>query len=368
MALDPNTKLVIDTITYNLRASNQYAIENSTGTVVLAASTAVIGKLAANSGVDIGDVDVLTLPDVDINDISKGTQTNDVKITLDSEVVAVDATGQGDVPITLDSEKVVLGASTEVVGKVNPVTNYLIEVSRGNISGHSYVHKFGRNDAVPNGSWAFINLLGSANGLLSAATAVRIKAGGNANDASAGSGAREITVQGITTGGTEQSVTIATAGTSASAATSITFWRVHRAWVSAAGTYGGANTSDITIENSAGGTDLIKIGSSEGQTQYAGYTIPSGKTGYLLSVHVTVDSNKRANIRIFTRDNITDTSAPVSAKRLKLFWDGLTESFRYSPKGPELSINALSDIWVEAYGDGAASEVSADFELLLVDN
>lgn len=34
----------------------------NTGAVVLAAGTAAIGKLAANSGVDIGDVDVLSLP------------------------------------------------------------------------------------------------------------------------------------------------------------------------------------------------------------------------------------------------------------------------------------------------------------------
>lgn len=36
---------------------------DSTGQVKLAAGTAAIGKLAANSGVDIGDVDVLSLPD-----------------------------------------------------------------------------------------------------------------------------------------------------------------------------------------------------------------------------------------------------------------------------------------------------------------
>ncbi|MHA2086155.1 MAG: hypothetical protein ACXABD_20625, partial [Candidatus Thorarchaeota archaeon] len=58
--------------------------------------------LAATKGVE-----VVESVDIDINDISKGTQTNDVKVTLDSEVVAVDATGQGDVPITLDSEIVV---------------------------------------------------------------------------------------------------------------------------------------------------------------------------------------------------------------------------------------------------------------------
>jgi len=80
-------------------------------TVELGAGTASIGTLGANSGVDIGDVDVTSLPDVDINDISKGTQTNDIKVTLDTEVVAVDATGQGDVPITLDSEVVTVDST-----------------------------------------------------------------------------------------------------------------------------------------------------------------------------------------------------------------------------------------------------------------
>lgn len=83
-------------------------------------------------------VAVSNLPDVDINDISKGTQTNDVKVTLDSEAVVldtgtayvglatvdigsaptftVDATGQGDVPVTLDSEAVVLGTGTDYIG------------------------------------------------------------------------------------------------------------------------------------------------------------------------------------------------------------------------------------------------------------
>jgi hypothetical protein len=246
--------------------------------------------------------------------------------------------------------------------------DFLIEVQKGNISGHSMVHKFGRNDAVPNGSWAFVNLLGSSAGLLSAATTVRIKAGGDAADDSGGNGAREVTVQGIDSNGAETSEAITTNGAGASSATTASFWRVHRAWVSSAGTYSAANTAAVTIENSGGGTDLIQIATEEGQTQYGGYTIPTGKTGYLLSVHVTVDSNKTSNVRIFTRDNITDASAPVDSKRLKLFWDGLQQSFQYVPKGPELSLSGLTDIWVEAYGDGAVSAVSVDFEILLVDD
>ena len=246
--------------------------------------------------------------------------------------------------------------------------DFLIEVQKGNIAGHTMVHKFGRNDAVPNGSWEFVNLLGFTAWPLSAATTVRIKAGGNAADTAAGAGAREVTVQGIDSNGDETSEAIATAGASASGNTTASFWRIHRAWVSSVGTYGAGNTAAVTIENSGGGTDLIQIAASEGQTQFGAYTIPTGKTGYLLSLHLTVDAAKAADFRVFTRDDITDTSAPMKSKRLKLYFDGVLGEMIYKPYGPELSINGLADIWVEAQGGGAGTEVSADFELLLVDD
>ena len=246
--------------------------------------------------------------------------------------------------------------------------DFLIEVQKGNVAGHSMVHKFGRNDELPNGSWEVINLLGSTWPILSAATTVRIKAGGNAADTAAGAGAREVTVQGIDSNGDETSETIATAGASASSATTASFWRIHRAWVSSVGTYGSANTAAVTIENSGGGTDLIQIAADEGQTQFAGFTIPSGKTGYLISLHLTVDASKAADFRVFTLNDITDTTAPMASKRLKLYFDGVLGELRYVPKGPELSLSALTDIWIEASGGGAGTEVSADFELLLVDD
>jgi hypothetical protein len=63
-----------------------------------------------------------------------------------------------------------------------------------------------------------------------------------------------------------------------------------------------------------------------------------------------------------------DTSAPMSSTRLRFFFDGVTGEFAHHPRGPGLVLNAKSDIWFEAYGDGAASEVSCDFELLVVDD
>lgn len=75
-------------------------------------------RIADALNAQIKSVEVIASTDLDVNDISKGIQTNDVKITLDSEVVAVDATGQGDVPITLDGEAVVLTTGTAEIGNV----------------------------------------------------------------------------------------------------------------------------------------------------------------------------------------------------------------------------------------------------------
>ena len=246
--------------------------------------------------------------------------------------------------------------------------DFLIEVQKGNVAGHSMVHKFGRNDAVANAAWEHISLTPfTTASFRTSAVAMRVKAG-NAADTAAGAGAREVTIQGIDSNFAELAEAVATAGESASSNTIATFWRVHRAWVSAAGTYTAANTAAVVIEDSGAAADFITIGIEEGQTQYTGWTVPIGKTAYLLSVHVTVDANKAADVRCFTRENIDDSTAPVSATRLKLYWDGILGNFDYRPKGPELSVAAKADIWFEAYGAGAATEVSCDFELLVVDD
>ena len=246
--------------------------------------------------------------------------------------------------------------------------SYYLEVVAGNIAGRSIVHKFGRNSAVPNGSWEGILETTAQFNWLTAATTVRIKAGGNAADTAAGAGAREIIVEGINGSGALASEVIATAGALASSATITSFWRVFRVYVSAVGTYGVANTGAIVIENSAGGTDLLGILAGQSQSEYGAYSIPAGKTGYLLSVSLSVDSGKAADVRLFTRENFNDVVAPMSPKRLRMYWDAVLGQEEIKPKSPILSLPPYTDMWLEGNGGGAQTEVEVDFEILLVDN
>jgi hypothetical protein len=125
----------------------------------------------------------------------------------------------------------------------------------------------------------------------------------------------------------------------------------------------------VVIENGSGGTDLISIGIvDEGQSQYAAYAVPSGKTGFLVTAHVTTDGIRPADIRCFTRANLNNAGAPPFEPKLRqLYWDGITGEFLYNPKSPDFSIAGPGDIWFEAQA-GASTEVSIDFEILLVDD
>jgi hypothetical protein len=243
-------------------------------------------------------------------------------------------------------------------------------IRRGLIPGASLVHKFGRNPALANGGWEGILQVAAQFPWLTAASAVRVKSGGNAADdgtsSPQGAGALTVTIQGLDATGAEVSETVTTAGAAASAATTTEYLRVFRAWVATTGTYTGNNTDDIVIETT-GGTALIQISAGEGQTQFCGYTIPLGKVGYLASAIVQVDAAKSADFRLFTRADCTTVTAPFAAKRLKFYWDGVSDGQSVKPFTPMLTVPALTDVWIEGYGNGVGVEATANMEIILFD-
>lgn len=243
--------------------------------------------------------------------------------------------------------------------------DFFTEVRLGNVPGYLLTNQFGYNSGLPNGTWEHINELGLTAFPLSAASTVRIKAGGSANDTAAGgSGAREVKVLGLDSSGNHVENTLTPDGANASASSSSSFWRIHRAWVSSCGTYGGANAADIVIENSAGSADIIRITAGVGESLAAEITVPSGKQGSLLSAHMATDSVATVSVRLMVRENLTDTIVPVSAKRIKLLWTGIEGGFNYRPDGPKLLVPALSDIWFEGSGGPGGGAVSISLQIL----
>lgn len=253
--------------------------------------------------------------------------------------------------------------------------DFLNEIAKGNVAGHEIIQKFGRNSAV---GTSFVPVSIGAiyeTPQVSGATTIRIKSGGNANDTAAGSGAREITIQGLDETGALATESVATAGTSASSATTTTFLRVFRSWVSASGTYAtassGSHSADVVLENGAGGTDWGTISStdfSRSQTEVGIYSVPLGKTAYLLSATISVDSTKSVDLIFFKREGILKTAAPYDAMRIVFELGGVSGEETIIPKAPLAVFPALTDIGFMAQVSSGTADVDVDFEILLVDN
>ncbi len=248
--------------------------------------------------------------------------------------------------------------------------DFYTEVKKGNVIGHSIISRSAINSAAPDGTFEGITEFGADFTFVTAAATIRVKSGGNAADTAAGAGAQAVTVEGISTTGAFLSESIETAGASASAVTTGLFWRTNNVYITPlrAGTYGAANTAAIMIENGTGGTDLINMAIEEGRSQYGAYATPISTTGYLIGVTFKVDSAKDADFKMFTRATLTDFSTPFAPKIERGHWNGIIGSYTLPNKAPILTLPALTDIFFEAQGVGAITEVGVDFEILLVDD
>lgn len=248
--------------------------------------------------------------------------------------------------------------------------DFLIEVAKGNVAGHSLVHKFGRNPVVDTGTvpediWATGGLM---NWPTSAAVVSVIS-----NDAdddgnpTSNTGAQTLTIEGLDASFDELAETITLNGTNA-VTTSGSFIRVNRAFVATAGTYHGTNEG--TLIGTIDAATQFTIGPSLGQTQIGRYTVPNGKTAYLLFIAITVDDKKSgATVQMFQNPSADDTSQPFSgAKRLVIEFDTVSGD-EVLPFGSPRKFEAKTDLWFEIPLVGASdTPVDVDFELLVVDD
>lgn len=269
-------------------------------------------------------------------------------------------------PLGLDSDAIL----------VRPTFPWL-DVARGLKSGFTPVKKFGRNPAIGT-TFAPVALGGVyQTPQSSAATALRIKAGGNANDTAAGTGAREVTLIGLDENFEEVTEAVATAGVSASSATTTTFTRLFRAFVSASGTYAtasaGSHADDIVIENAAGGTDWATLDATDfpkGQSEIGAYTIPAGKTGYVKLRNVSIESTKTMDLVFFSRLNADETAAPYSAMRAQSVVAGVAGGSIETFGSVEIPFGPYAgpcDVGFMGRVTSSTAKVAVEFEIFVLD-
>ena len=258
-------------------------------------------------------------------------------------------------------------------------SDFYAQASRGNIAGYTTIHKFGS-----------VTLTGTALTPVCEGGFYRTPQVGSVveiccwsddtNDTAAGSGAREVTIQYLNSSGVLTTGTMATNGTSESSETVTGVWRIVRAWVSSSGTYAtqtaasqaGSITIAVTDGSKTGDVwasipEIGATGMGVGQSLIGIYTVPAGKTAYMLTANLAVDSNKSVDLYFFARTNIDETAPPYSGTmRLKNLYTGVTGITQIMHETND-SYPELTDIGFFAIGANGDT-ISVEFELLLKDN
>jgi len=244
--------------------------------------------------------------------------------------------------------------------------DWLIEVNKGNIPGHSLIHKFGHNNDVDAGVEEDIWETGGSYVPLIAGVQFEV-ASSSVNDAAAGTHARTIILHLLKSDFTETTETITLNGTTAVTTTGTDYIRCNRKEVDEVGTYNVSNDGIITTKVVGGGATQATIDVGSGQTHKTHYTIPAGKTGYLLRVSLSADAAKVCTFYMVKRENPNGLNAPYKAHRHMHEWVGVDapadENFKANHVIPE-----KTDIWAEAIPVANNTSVQLDYDLLLVDN
>lgn len=252
---------------------------------------------------------------------------------------------------------------------------FLLEVARGNIPGHSVLHKFGSNEALSNS----IAPISSAGVYQTPTAAVSLEfVSSSASDALNSTGMHELTVIGIDASWNEQTVTTAAHATDGTTAVAIsgTWLRVYRAYVSSSGTYAtaaaGSHVGTITIRVASAGATYAQItlsnGFPMGQSLIGAYTVPNGFTAYILSQAFSSDvsGTKTTSYYFFKRDNADDVSSSYSGvmrvQNLTMGTQGIGQFYHETAE----VYQGKTDIGYMGITDAGTFKASVEFELLLV--
>lgn len=191
--------------------------------------------------------------------------------------------------------------------------NWLIEVNKGNIAGHSLVHKFGwRGNASTSQAHLWNNPVAGTDMIFPTVAETFDVVSADAADDAAGAGGRKVLIAGLDANFQEVSEEITMDGLTP-VTTLQEFIRITRAYVTDCGTYGGTNAGIITISGTDSGNNYGFLETEEAQTQNTQYCVPAGKTAYMLKASITTEANKPASFSFHHRPD-ADVVLPRSQR------------------------------------------------------
>ena len=224
-----------------------------------------------------------------------------------------------------------------------------IQISDGVMLNVDAINKFGYNESVGS-SYEVVSDLGSAHYPTSAATASIVSA--STDDAAAGTGARTVEIQGLD-GNYEELTEVVTMNGTAAVSTTGSFLRIFRMRVVTAGS-GETNAGNITATI---GSNVARILTGQGQTLMAVYTVPKGRTAFLMKFQGSISKSQEGAFQLRARER-------DGAFNVKGLWGTFANTVTYDYPVP-LKFEEFTDIEVRSKG-GSNPDMGAIFDLILV--
>jgi len=230
---------------------------------------------------------------------------------------------------------------------------YMYAISEGDSPNYDALLKFGTRTSVTAGVasivWEGTNPTYT---YLTSAEQLQVVSS-DAADASAGTGIRTLTLEGLDSSFNPLSETVTMNGVT-QVTTTNSFIRVFRAYGATSGT-SATNVGNITITNNAGTNTLVYIPAGDGQTLIAMWTVPLGQELHITKLTFSTSSNKGARISLFVRELNGGTIYPWRIRYRAYLFSG-AETFNLDVP---IIVGEKTDIEMRVLTPGAAGVTSA---------
>lgn len=269
---------------------------------------------------------------------------------------------EGELTYTTDGKNLYIhDGSTQ--GGINIMADPALEIAKGNVPGHSHVNKFGHNPSMASGATEDI-WDGSALYVFPA-TALMTSISQTSDQAAMQGGT--VVVEGLDASwnAVTQTATLNGSDTTTVVTLSTALIRCFRMYV----TEDVVTDSPIRVHNAGESQDYAVILAANNQTQMAIYTVPNGKTAYMTGVWASLNAGGGApstmNIRLWERDNDNGYAREIDHTMgldvdASTHWNHMFKPYKkYTQK---------KDIFLDGTTAAATADVSAGFDLILVDN
>lgn len=238
------------------------------------------------------------------------------------------------------------------ISQVGTSEPFELQLARGQIPGHSFIHKFG---AVPQMSINTTGTVWDVNDTLYPWSAFNTAGTLSVARASASDADKIITIIGLDADYNQitENVTLTSATGNA---TTQSFLRVYRAYM-----YNGSATNVGNIDIKISSTTIARITAGKSQTLMAVYTVPAGYTAYLTQGVMSVKSGADATGDFFVR------YGGETAFRIAHTFEVASAEYFYAFHVP-FKIPEKSDIDVRASVRSNNARVTAAFDFHLIRN